>query len=239
MASARGAFAVAAAILVAAAAIARFGVRAHTGRAGPSPDGTASGGTASRGGVLGDSLRGIREVFAVPALRRLLLLGWVIPLFSVAPESLAAPYITTHGGSAALVGWWLAGLPVGIITGDMLGVWFLPPAWQRRLVGVAGLVSFCPYLVFFALPPVSVCIPLLVASGMCSMYSLGLDARVRAACPEGLFARMMAVNSAGLMTIQALGFPLAGLIGELAGPGAAVGIAGVCGVAGTLLLWPR
>jgi hypothetical protein len=121
----------------------------------------------------------------------------------------------------------------------MLGVWFLPPAWQRRLVGVAGLVSFCPYLVFFALPPVPVCICLLVTSGMCSMYSLGLDARVRAACPEGLFARMMAVNSAGLMTIQALGFPLAGLIAGLAGPGAAVGIAGACGVAGTLLLWPR
>jgi hypothetical protein len=244
VASARGAFAVAAAILVAAAAIGRFGVRAHTGRADPSPDSTASGGsasgsTASRGGVLGDSLRGIREVFAVPALRRLLLLGWVIPLFSVAPESLAAPYITMHGGSAALVGWWLAGLPVGIVTGDMLGVWFLPPAWQRRLVGVAGLVSFCPYLVFFASPPVSVGIPLLVVSGMCSMYSLGLDARVRAACPEGLFARMMAVNSAGLMTIQALGFPLAGLIGGLAGPGVAVGIAGVCGMAGTLFLWPR
>jgi predicted MFS family arabinose efflux permease len=254
VASPRGAFAVAAAILVAAAVIARFGLRAGTGRAAPSPGDTASRGTASRGtasrgtasrgtasrrGVLGDSLRGIREVFAVPALRRLLLLGWVIPLFSVAPESLAAPYITMHGGSAALVGWWLAGLPVGIITGDMLGVWLLPPAWQRRLVGVAGLASFCPYLAFFASPPVTASISLLVVSGMCSMYSLGLDARVRAACPDGLFARMMALNGAGLMTIQALGFALAGLIGGLAGPGVAVGIAGACGVAGTLLLWPR
>ena len=122
----------------------------------------------------------------------------------------------------------------------MLGVWFLPLAWQRRLVGAAGLVSpFLPYLVFFASPPVGVCIPLLVASGMCSMYSLGLDARVRAACPEGLFARMMAVSSAGLMTIQALGFPLAGLIAGPAGPGVAVGIAGACGVVATLVLWPR
>jgi hypothetical protein len=71
------------------------------------------------------------------------------------------------------------------------------------------------------------------------MYSLGLDARVRAACPENLFARMMAVNNAGMMTIQALGFSLAGLIGGLTSPGIAVGIAGAAGIAGTLLLWPR
>lgn len=261
LASARGAFGVAAGILVIAAAIARLGVRAGAGVRADAPGGAAAGLAAAsaaadgiapaggvapadgiapaRAGMLGDSLRGMREVFALPALRRLLMLGWVIPLFSVAPESLAAPYISARGGSAALVGWWLTSLPAGIIIGDMLGVWLLPPAWQRRLVGAAGLLSFLPYLVFFTSPPVFACIPLLALSGMCSMYSLGLDARVRAACPEGLFARMMAVNSAGMMTIQALGFSLAGLIGGLTRPGIAVGIAGAAGIAGTLLLWPR
>ena len=238
--SARGAFLVAAAILVAAAMIARLGIRARTGfRSTSAGSAAASGATASRGGLLGDSLRGLREVFTLPLLRRLLLLGWVIPLFSVAPESLAAPYIASHGDSAALVGWWLTGLPAGIVAGDMLGVWLIPPAWQRRLVGPAGIVSFLPYLLFFFSPPVYVCIPLLVASGLCGLYSLGMDARVRASCPEGLFARMMAVNSAGLLTIQALGFPLAGLIAGLTSPGVAVGIAGACGIAGTLLLWPH
>lgn len=191
LASARGAFGVAAGILVIAAAIARLGVRAGAGvredvpggaAAGPAAVGAAADGIAPAGGVtpadgiaparadlLGDSLRGMREVFALPA---------------------------------------------------------------------AGLLSFLPYLVFFTAPPVFACIPLLALSGMCSMYSLGLDARVRAACPEGLFARMMAVNSAGMMTIQALGFCLAGLIGGLTRPGIAVGIAGAAGIAGTLLLWP-
>ena len=96
-----------------------------------------------------------------------------------------------------------------------------------------------PYLAFALNPPVAVCVPLLVLSGMCSMYSLGLDARVRDAAPQALFARMMALNSAGLLTIQALGFPLAGAIGTAVGPGLAVAIAGACGIAGTLLLWPR
>jgi MFS family permease len=234
LASARGTFGVAAGILVIAAALARFGIRPTTGARAP-----ADAITPATSGVLGDSLRGMREVLARPDLRRLLMLGWVIPLFSVAPESLAAPYISAHGGSATLVGWWLTSLPVGIIAGDMLGVWLVPPAWQRRLVGAAGLVSFLPYLLFFTSPPAFTCIPLLVLSGLCSMYSLGLDARVRAACPENLFARMMAVNNAGMMTIQALGFSLAGLIGGLTSPGIAVGIAGAAGIAGTLLLWPR
>jgi hypothetical protein len=252
VAGGRGTFCVAAGILVAAAAIARFGVREHTGSnaaaAGSITLGAAAAGAVAAGpdasipkpagGLLGDSLRGMSEVFARPALRRLLLLGWVIPLFSVAPESLAAAYVTRHGGSAALVGWWLTGLPAGIVAGDLLGVWFIPPAWQRKVVGAAGIVSFLPYLAFAASPPVIASIPLLVASGMCSMYSLGLDARVRSASPDRLFARTMAVNSAGLLTIQALGFPLAGLIAGWTSPGLAVGIAGAGGIAGVLLLWP-
>jgi MFS family permease len=227
-ASARGAFVVAAGVIAVAALAGGLGIRAGTGA-----------GEAAASGMLGGSLRGMREVFALPGLRRLLLLGWVIPLFSVAPESLAAPYVVSRGGSAALVGWWLVGLPAGIVAGDLLGVWLLSSRWQRRIVGAAGLASFLPYLAFALSPPVAVCLPLLVASGMCSMYSLGLDARVRDAAPQALFARMMAINSAGLLTIQALGFPLAGAIAGWAGPGPAVAIAGACGLAAVLALWPR
>jgi hypothetical protein len=234
--SLRGAFAVAAGIIALAALIGVLGIRGGQVPGAPRAAGLPAPGS---GGVLGDSLHGMREVLALPGLRRLLLLGWVIPMFSVAPESLAAPYVVSQGGSAALVGWWLVGLPAGIVTGDLLGVWLIPPARQRRLVGAAGMASFLPYLAFAFRPPVAVCVPLLVVSGMCSMYSLGLDARVRDAAPQALFARMMALNSAGLLTIQALGFPLAGAIGSAAGPGPAVAIAGGCGIAGVLALWPR
>jgi hypothetical protein len=36
--------------------------------------------------LLRDSLRGVREVFSHASLRRLLILGWLIPMFSVAPK---------------------------------------------------------------------------------------------------------------------------------------------------------
>jgi MFS family permease len=201
-------------------ALVRFGVGDHPNL-----------GESGAAGLLRDSLGGAREIFATPAVGRLLLLGWLVPLFSVAPEALAAPYVSSHGGSPQLVGWWLAALPIGTIVGDMFGVRFLRPSAQQTLVGAAAAAGFVPYVVFGADPPVAAGIALLVLSGLFGMWSLGLDGRLRTATPDRLFARMMTLNSAGLMTLQGVGFALAGAIGGLAGPATAIALAGVCGLA--------
>jgi predicted MFS family arabinose efflux permease len=223
-----GAFLISSAALAAAASLARFGLGQYpvTG----APDGTA---------LLRDSLHGLRHVFAYVPLRRLLLLGWLVPMFLVAPEALAAPYVAGQNGSPALVGWWLAALPTGLIAGDLLGVWCLSPQRQRRLVGVAAAASFVPYLAFFATPPIAVALPLLAIAGMGSMYALGLDSLVRRSAPEHLFARTMAVNTAGLLSLEALGFALAGAAAGIAGPGPAIAGAGICGIVVVISLRPR
>jgi len=95
-----GAFLISSAALVIAASLVRFGL-------GQYPVTGATDGTA----LLRDSLRGVRQVFSYVPLRRLLLLAWLVPMFSVAPEALAAPYVAGQHGSPALVGWWLAALP--------------------------------------------------------------------------------------------------------------------------------
>ena len=223
-----GAFLISSAALAAAASLARFGLGRYpvTG----APDGTA---------LLRDSLHGLRHVFSHVPLRRLLLLGWLVPMFLVAPEALAAPYVAGQNGSPVLVGWWLAALPVGLIVGDVLGVWCLSPERQRRLVGLAAAASFVPYLAFFATPPIAVALPLLTVAGMGSMYALGLDSLVRQSAPEHLFARTMAVNTAGLLTLEALGFALAGAAAGIAGPGPAIAGAGICGIVVVISLRPR
>ncbi|HEX4109858.1 MAG TPA: MFS transporter [Solirubrobacteraceae bacterium] len=186
--------------------------------------------------LLRDSLRGARAVLALPDLRRLLLGGWFVPLFSVAPEALAAAYVAEHHASSAVVGWWLVALPVGIISGDLLAVRLLSPRGQRRLMAPVAAAGFVPYLAFAANPPIAVAIALLVLSGTSSMYALGIDARVREASPPQLFARVMAVNSSGLMALQGIGFALAGAMGQAIGPGWAVALAGVGGIASAPLL---
>ena len=56
----------------------------------------ARGGVAGRS-LVGDSLSGIRDVWSQPAVRRLMLLGWIVPFVSVAPEGLAAPAVAQAG----------------------------------------------------------------------------------------------------------------------------------------------
>jgi len=196
-------------------------------------------GEASRGAVLRDSLRGGRDVFRHRELRRLLLLGWLVPMFSVAPEALAAPYVAGHGGSATLVGWWLVALPIGLIAGDVAGIRLLTQRQQRRIVAPAAAAGFLPYLVFANDPSVAVALGLLVVAGACSVYSLGLDGRVRDAAPPELFARAMTLNQAGLMTLQGLGFVLAGALAQVVGSADAIALAGCLGIAATVLLMGR
>jgi len=191
----------------------------------------------AQAGLLRDSLRGAREIFALPALGRLMLLGWLVPMFSVAPEALAAPYVSAHHASPQLVGLWLAAMPLGTIAGDVAGVRFLRPELQRRLVGAVAAVGFVPYLLFGLDPPVALALALLVVSGLCGMWSLGYDGLVRRLAPDRLFARTMTLNSAGLMTLQGAGFALAGAVAQQTGPAWAVAIAGVCGIVVVVALW--
>jgi hypothetical protein len=196
----------------------------------------ANAGQPIQAGLLRDSLRGGRTILAHAELRRLLLVGWLAPMFSVAPEAVAAPYVASHHGSSTLVGWWLIALPVGVIAGDIAGVRLLTPRQQRRLVAPAAAAGFVPYLAFAFDPAIPIALLLLVASGACGLYMLGLDARTRDAAPPELFARTMTLNSAGLMTLQGVGFTLAGAIAQGLGPAIAVAIAGSLGLVGTIVL---
>ena len=186
--------------------------------------------------LLRDSLRGAREIFALAELRRLLVVEWLAAMFTVAPEALAAPYVAQHHGSSAAVGWFLVALPVGLIAGDFAGMRLLGARQQRRAFPPAAMASFLPYLVFAFGPPIPVAMALLVITGGCGLYVLGLDARVRDATPPVLFARTMTLNQAGLMALQGIGFTLAGAVGQALGPEAAVTAAGACGLAVTVAL---
>jgi hypothetical protein len=193
-------------------------------------------GQAREARLLVDSLRGARQILARRELRRLLLVGWLGPMFFVAPEALAAPYVAAHHGSAAVVGWWLVALPIGLIAGDFAGVRLLSAAGQRRVMAPMAAGGFLPYLAFVADPAIPVGMALLVAAGTTGVYALGFDARVRDAAPAELFARTMALSSSGLMAAQGIGFTLAGAIGQGVGAGPAIVIAGAAGLLVTVVL---
>jgi MFS family permease len=186
-----------------------------------------------------DSLRGLREVMTCAPLARLLLLGWLLPTFAVAPEALAAPYVADLGGTSAMVGWWLVAIPLGFVVGDLVGVWKISPARQQRLVTPLALLVCVPFLAFLFQPSFAVAFPLLVLSGVGAAYSLGLDALQRAAAPPALFARAMAINTSGLIALQGLGFAAAGALTEVVPAHVTIVCAGVAGLVVVALLRPR
>jgi MFS family permease len=186
--------------------------------------------------LVADSLRGAGRILARRDVRRLLLFGWLVPMFFVAPEAVAAPYVASHHGSAALVGWWLVALPIGLIAGDFAGVRLLSSRRQQRVMAPVAAAGFLPYLAFAASPAIPVGMALLVVAGTSGVYSLGFDARLRDAVPQELFARTMTLNSSGLMAIQGIGFTLAGAIAQGVGPAKAVVIAGAGGIVSTVVL---
>src|SRR5262249_3270417 len=78
---------------------------------------------------------------------------WLLLLFSVAPEAVAAPYVLGSGHSSALVGWWLVTLPLGIIIGDLLGGWLLTAKQQTPLIVPSAALCFRPCLAVLPPPP--------------------------------------------------------------------------------------
>lgn len=183
-----------------------------------------------------DSLFGIRTVLAHPAVRRLLLLGWVVPFVAVAPEGLAAPAVAQTGQPAALVGLWLAAIPIGTVLGDLLAVWIVPPRHRKRLTWPLALALAVMLVLFATRPTFGVSIVLLVLAGATSAYGLGLDQTLRDITPAPLLARMYTLNTTGRMTIQGLGFAAAGALGQLLAAHDVVAIAGTVGVLAVLAL---
>ena len=178
--SPRGALAVDAGTFAASALLVRLGTRSRPARSPAS----------ERPSLLRDSLGGVRMVLAHPLLRRVLLLGWLVPAFSVAPEALAAPGVQELGGGGIAVGIWLASLPAGVIVGELASLWLIPPARRARAVVPLACWVFVPYAVFVLEPRLELAVLLLFLGGLGHGYSLGLDTLILRRAPGAARPRL-------------------------------------------------
>lgn len=217
--------AVTAASFVASALVLRLGTRHRPARAdGP------------RGALLGDSLRGMRQLFAVPRIRALFLLSWVPPTFVVMSEALMTPYSDGLGLGSTGLGLLMCGMPIGAIVSETLTGTLLGPAGRARLTLVVAVVCALPSLGYVFEPSFGWALALQVATGCGMAYSLGLDQWFMAAVPEELRGRAMTLLTAGLMTAQGLGMAVAGAAAELAPVHLVVTAAGVSGTVCSLVV---
>lgn len=183
-----------------------------------------------------DSLGGARLVLADRRVRALLLLTWVPPVFSVAPEALAAPYADDLGAGPVALGLLMCALPAGTVAGELYAGARLRPAVRERVALPLVCLTLLPYLGYALRPGLAVSLLLLVVSGAGAAYTLGLDQWFVRAVPEELRGRAMTLLTAGLMTFQGVGMALAGVAAELVGAAGAVAGAGALGTVCCVLL---
>ncbi|MFF9621343.1 MFS transporter [Streptomyces griseosporeus] len=215
---------------LASAALLRFGTRRRPARV------AATTGSEEGGTLVGDSLRGARQVLAHPRVRALLLLFWVPPMFAVVPEALAAPYADDLGTGAAGLGLLMCALPVGTIAGELFAGSRLRPAARERIALPLVCVTVLPYAGYALHPGLATSLALLLVSGAGGAYTLGLDQWLVRAVPEELRGRAMTLLQAGLMTLQGVGMAVAGVVAEFTGVATAVAGAGLLGTATCVLL---
>lgn len=223
--SPRGAITVTVVTFLCSAALLRFGTRNRPARA-------RSGSTT----LLRESLSGARLVLGDRRIRALLLLFWLPPMFVVAPEALAAPYVAETGAGPAALGLLLCAMAVGHVGAELFVGSALRPRTRSRIVLPVAAAGLLPLVVYAVRPGLPLALAALALAGMGAAYVIGLDQWFVDAVPPELRGRAMTLLTAGLMTIQGAGMALAGLAAEFLPVHHVVAGAGIIGTAVALLV---
>ena len=190
------------------------------------------------GSTVRDSLDGLRYVFGTTRLRRLIVLSWVVPAFSSAPDGLAVAYTSQTGTAAATAGALFTGYAAGTVLGEILAA-RLPPSTRRRLVVPLILATQLPAIAFVATPAIPLAAVLLAISGAGFAFNQGIDPLILAAADPAYRGRLFTVQGSGLMAIQGVSIALAGAVGTLLRPNLTICLVGVLGTVVTMLLARR
>ena len=181
----------------------------------------------SQQSLMRESLGSVAAVMKLPRLRKVMFIEWFLPTCAVAPEALAAPYVSHLHLASNMVGFWLTAIPVGTVVGDVVVARLLPTRWQRRIAIPSMASTAAALLLFVVQPGFSIAFAFLVAVGLGGSYQPAVDQELIDASPAQLQAAALSINTAGLMFFQGIGFTVWGAIGEALTPSAVVTVAGV------------
>ena len=181
------------------------------------------------------SREGLTMVFGNPALRTLLLFGWLAG-FCIVPEGLAAPYAHSLHGNALDVGLLMAAMPLGTVIGAFAFGRLVPPSGRIRVMGWLAMASCAPLIGSAFSPPLWAVLILWALAGMGGAYQLAAAAAfVQTLAPEGR-ARAFGLAQSGLLAVQGLGILAGGAVASFIGAPVAVGLAGLLGLCAAAIL---
>ncbi|MFC1412094.1 MFS transporter [Streptacidiphilus sp. N1-12] len=217
--SPRGTLLIGAALYLAAAAFARFGLARRAPRAAGRPSVT-------------ETWRNNARLWSSRPRRYVYLALWVPNGLIVGCESLYVPYAPAHAGLL------LACAALGMLAGDTLTGRFVPQRWRERLGAPLRLLLAAPYLVFALHPSLPLAVAAVVLASIGYSASLLLQERLMALTPEELSGQAFGLQSSGLLAMQGVGAALAGAVAQRTSPATAMAVIALLSVTVTLTLAP-
>jgi MFS family permease len=208
-----------AATFAASALIVRIWVRARPASR-PARDGGPS--------HLADLIAAIRLVFASPALRAPMLLGWLAAFYN-APEGVAAPLASSLGAGTPAVGLILAAAALGAAAGAVVFGRLVRPSarlsWMRPLA-----IASCAVLILFALRPgLPLTLAILFCSGAFDCFQVAASAAFITAAPVAQRSQAFGLAQAGMSLGQGAAMVLAGALAQHFAPETVIATVGALG----------
>jgi MFS family permease len=187
--------------------------------------------------LAGRSARGLRAglklVFASPALRTAMLLGWVSAFYNV-PEGIAAPLGGTLGGGDVAVGLILAAGAFGASVGAVAFGRLVAPRQRLRWMNRLAALSCATLMLFWFRPPLPAALLVLAVSGLFDCYQLAANAQFVSAVPPGQRSQAFGIAQGGMNLGQGAAMIVAGAAAQHYAPSMVVAATGLLGVIAAL-----
>ncbi len=181
---------------------------------------------------------GFRLVFGDQALRTLLLLGWLVALYTV-PEGVAAPYAARLGGGPIATGLVLASTVFATTIATPLFTRFVRPRRRLALMGPLAVLT-CATLVLTALRPgLAVSLVIFSLSATFGIYQIAANTAFVVRVPNERRAQAFGIANMGVVVGQGAAFVAAGAAAEVITPAAVIAVGGGIGAVFAVVLTLR
>jgi MFS family permease len=220
----RSSLAVDSATFVLSGLLIAFGIRARPAAA--RPDGARPDG--AQPSVWVRLRQGLRLVFGDPALRTLLMFGWLMAFYTV-PEAVAAPYAAKLGGGPIATGLVLASTVFATTIATPLFTRFVRARQRLALMGPLAVLT-CATLVLTALRPgLAVSLVIFSVSATFGVYQIAANTAFVVRVPDERRAQAFGIANVGVVVGQGAAYVTAGAAAQVITPAAVIAICGAIG----------
>ncbi len=127
---------------------------------------------------------------------------------------------------------------LGMLAGDTLAGRFVPQRWREWLGAPLRLLLAAPYLIFALHPALPLAAAAVALASVGYSASLLLQQRLMILTPDELSGHALGLHSSGMLAMQGVGAAFAGVIAQLTSPATAMALMAAISITVTLALAP-